>query len=241
MMNTLAINRNVLILNTNWCAVGVEALRDAIGLLFSCHPEEIVGAHGVIRPHPMAGQPKAKVIDPGLDFQTFTWSDWAQLKPAEGEDALHGAKNAFRIPEVLLLTSYDSLPVQRIHFSRRTIYRRDNFHCQYCGCKVGNEGTIDHILPRSQGGQTTWENCVLACVQCNSQKANRTPQEAYRNKKDATHANWKGPSPMVLLSTPKKPKFSLLKGDRSKMPKSWSHFISEAYWSVELQNDNTKE
>ena len=223
MMTALA-HRKVLVLNKLWTAVGVATVQRAITLLFQVHQ---TGEH--------AGQPKARIIDPALDFQTFTWEDWSLLRPKEGEDVIRGIGANFRIPEIVMLTQYDKLPAQRVHFSRRTIYRRDNFTCQYCGHKVGTEGTIDHIMPRAQGGETTWENCVLACVTCNSQKANRTPEKAIRTKKDV---DWKGPSPMKLLSVPKKPKFALLKGDRGTVPKSWTHFISEAYWNVELENNN---
>lgn len=221
---TVLAHRKVLILNKLWAAVGVASLQRAITLLFSEHKS---GEH--------IGQPKARIIDPTLDFQVFTWEDWSRLKPADGEAFIKGIHDNFRIPEVVQLTSYDRLPIQRVHFSRRTIYRRDNFTCQYCGLKVGNEGSIDHVLPKAQNGKTTWENCVLACVECNSQKADRTPEQAIKTKKDV---NWRGASPMKLMTVPKKPKFALLKGDRGSIPHSWRSFISESYWSVELENDN---
>lgn len=214
------LTKRVLVLNKLWTAIGVAPLDRAINLLFKSDD----------------GEPKARIIDPACDFATYTWEDWSLLKPKDDELSIRGWGNVlYRVPEVIMLTTYDKLPAQRLHFSRRTIYRRDNFVCQYCGDKVGNEGTIDHVLPRAQGGETTWENCVLACVSCNSQKADRTPEQAVRTKK---HLVWKGNSPMKLLSVPRKPKFALLKGDRGFMPKSWKHFISEAYWNVELDNDN---
>ena len=223
-MSAVALtSRRVLVLNKLWTAVGVASLQRAITLLFSTHKsgENI-------------GQPKARIIDPALEFQTFTWDDWSQIKPKEGEQFIQGIGATFRIPEVIMLTDYDKLPIQRVHFSRRTIYRRDNYNCQYCGEKVGNEGTIDHVMPKSLGGGTTWENCVLSCIDCNSQKADRIPEKAFRGNRP----KWKGPSPMKLLSVPKKPKFTLLKGDRGFMPKSWNSFLSDAYWNVELENDN---
>ena len=224
--------KQVLVLNTNWAAVAVSSLERAITLLFSRHNEFTKSG----KRHHLAGQPKAKIVDPYNEFQQFTWEDWSKLSPKDGEDCIRGCSQAFKIPEVVLLTSYDAMPVKQLRFSRRTIYRRDNSSCQYCGKKVGNEGTIDHVLPRSLGGQTTWENCVLCCLQCNTQKADRLPQDAYKNGKNS--ANWIGPSPMKLLSIPKKPKFTLIKGRFHKIPKSWSHFLDEVYWNVELENDN---
>ena len=81
-----------------------------------------------------------------------------------------------RVPEVVALAGYDRLPEAAVAFSRRNIFKRDHYTCQYCGVQPGTEElTIDHVIPRSQGGTSTWENCVLACVACNKQKADRTP------------------------------------------------------------------
>ena len=95
-------------------------------------------------------------------------------------------------------------------------------NCQYCGAQPGTEElSLDHIVPRSQGGLTSWTNVTLACLVCNSRKANRTPAQAG----------------MKLLSVPKKPKFNLLRGDKVNIRQSWSSFISEQYWQTELEND----
>ena len=223
-MTSIALeNRRVLVLNKLWTAIRVVNLPKALGLLFGEYENS---------------EPKAKIVDPFQNFQTFTWEDWSKLKPLDGESAMASARSAFKIPEVIMLTQYDEMPENRVRFSRRSIHRRDEFKCQYCNKKVGEDGTIAHVIPKSKGGLTTWENCVLACVQCNSQKANRRPEEAFKGK----IINWIGPSPMKLLSVPKKPKFSVLRGERYNVPKSWKSFladpISEAYWEVELDNDN---
>lgn len=226
-------SKKVLVLNKCWTAIGVVSLQRAIVLLFSEH------ANGTAK-----GTPKARIIDPTLDFQTFNWSDWSKLKPAPGEDTIKGIGADFRIPEVIMLTEYDKLPQQKVHFSRKTIYRRDDFTCQYCNDKLtAEELTIDHIKPRSAGGQTTWENCVIACIPCNRQKANKLLENCIRPKNTPDYSvknqnGWKGPNIMKLKRTPKKPKFSVLRGDRATAPKSWEHFISKAYWEVELENDN---
>jgi len=198
-------NRKVLVLNRGWNAIGVVTLERALVMLFSEYKD---------------GTPKARIIDPTKDFQTFTWEDWSRLRPKNGEDTIKGTNLVFRVPEVILLSKYDKLPQHKIHFSRRTIYKRDANTCQYCGCMPGTEElTIDHVLPRSRGGKTTWENCVLACVGCNSKKADRTPEEAY----------------MKLRKQPKKPMIPLFKGDIR--IKSWEAFLGEAYWNVTLAND----
>jgi 5-methylcytosine-specific restriction endonuclease McrA len=166
------------------------------------------------------GEPKAKVIEPE-SYAMMSWDDWSKLKPRVNDETIRAANMVFRCPEVIMLTRYDKFPQPKSHFSRRTLYKRDRYTCQYCGKKPGTESlTIDHIIPRSRGGLTTWENTVLACVECNSKKANRTPKEAG----------------MKLLTVPAKPKVSLFKSDFVKPVKSWDAFISTAYWEVELQD-----
>jgi 5-methylcytosine-specific restriction endonuclease McrA len=235
MSEALKLNKRVLVLNRCWTAIKVHPLRDVLSLLFSHHTSG-----------PYKDQPKAKIIDPTQDFRTFTWADWSDCRPVAGEETIRGGGMDFRIPEVVLLTEYDKLPEQRLQFSRKTIYRRDNSKCQYCGDKLTSDLlTIDHVLPSSKGGKSTWENCVLACGPCNRQKADRLLIDCIRGKKQAnfhpiTNTNgWKGPSPMILLKEPKKPKFNdVIRGDRQTIPKSWDHFISLAYWETELDNDN---
>lgn len=204
-MSALLAQRKVLVLNRGWNPVAVVTLERAMCLVCSTYANN---------------EPKARIMDPTTDFKSYTWEEWAKLIPSHNEGAICSAKHAFRIPEIVLLSRYNKLPQQTVHFSRRTIYRRDNNQCQYCGCRPGTpELSIDHVLPRSRGGKTTWDNCVLACTACNRKKADRTPSECG----------------MKLLSVPKKPKFTFYKGDYR--CKSWEAILGVAYWNVELDND----
>lgn len=212
------LNNKVLVLNKLWTAVRIATLERAIVLLFSQYKD---------------GEPKAKVIDTE-SFAAYNWDDWSKMKPLEGEQVIQGGRAQFKVPEVILLTRYDKFPQQRVNFSRRTIYKRDDFTCQYCGCKPGTEElTIDHVVPKSYGGKTTWENCVLSCTSCNARKADRVPK-GYEHTGISLF-------PVQLRKQPKKPKFQLFKGDRRNIPDSWNAFISEAYWEVELKNDEPEE
>jgi 5-methylcytosine-specific restriction endonuclease McrA len=132
------------------------------------------------------------------------------------------------MPQVIHLTRYEKIPKQRGSFSRRTLFQRDGFLCQYCGCRPGTEElTVDHVVPRVQGGKTEWENCVASCIECNAKKAGRTPKQAG----------------MKLNCVPQKPPYNIFKG-RCKLHKSWEPFLkhidnfedllSEAYWDVPL-------
>jgi 5-methylcytosine-specific restriction endonuclease McrA len=139
---------------------------------------------------------------------------------AEEEPCIRTVSLRLKVPEVLLLTDYDGYPVRRIPFSRRNIYRRDRFTCQYCGRKKDpTELSVDHVLPRSRGGTSTWLNCVLACLPCNRRKGNRTAEEAG----------------LHLIHKPKEPTWSpTLNIPMARRKISWQSFISDQYWNVEL-------
>lgn len=216
----------VLVLNKNWTAIGVSSLQRVITLLHSEYED---------------GEPRANIITPPPkgSYELWSWKDWSQLRPVDGEKGLVSASTIYKIPEVILLTRYDSVPSQNVNFCRRAIWKRDEFKCQYCGVRPNyDESTLDHILPRSKGGETTWLNCVLACYQCNSQKADRMPHEAYKPKDKEKAKLWRGPSPMRLLKEPKKPDFSIFRGsDRIKVLDTWKHWLDKFYWEIPLDND----
>jgi 5-methylcytosine-specific restriction endonuclease McrA len=189
----------VLVLNKNWQPVHVATVARALVLLW---------------------KDAARVVD-ARDYQTFSWDDWSKLRPADGDEFMQGVRLRMRVPEVITLTGYDRLPTRAVTFSRRNIYRRDRFQCQYCGENPGSEElTIDHVVPRAAGGVSSWTNCVLACLACNKRKADRTPQQAR----------------MKLKKQPVRPTWKPVYADHRVRLESWSKFISEAYWNVELES-----
>ena len=124
------------------------------------------------------------------------------------------------MPRVVVLQAYDRLPRREVRFSRQNIYLRDNFTCQYCGRTFARaQLNLDHVVPRQFGGLTTWTNVVCSCVACNSRKANRTPEQAK----------------MRLHKPPVRPSWKPLYASPSLRIASWSKFVSEAYWNVELK------
>jgi 5-methylcytosine-specific restriction endonuclease McrA len=85
----------------------------------------------------------------------------------------------FFVPAVIRLTRYNKIPKSRLAYSKGAVFIRDNFKCQYCRKQLTmNTTTIDHVIPRSRGGQTTFRNTVTSCNKCNSYKAHRLPEEA---------------------------------------------------------------
>jgi len=145
-----------LVLNRSWMAITTTTVRRALSLLF---------------------QDSAHAVCPRT-FEVHDFTSWASLE-VNGDPFIRTVRTPLRLPEVIVLRSYDALPLRTVAFSRRNLYRRDSFMCQYCGLRPGaDELTIDHVVPRSRGGRTSWDNCVLACVECNKRKANRPPEEA---------------------------------------------------------------
>ncbi len=85
----------------------------------------------------------------------------------------------FPVPAVIRLIHYVQIPYRKRTFSKKHVFIRDQFVCQYCGKKENPADlTLDHILPQSRGGKSVWENLVTSCKRCNVKKGNRTPKEA---------------------------------------------------------------
>ena len=191
------LQRPTLVLNRNWQPVNVATVARALVMLWN---------------------ETARVVDPA-DYQQYGWSEWSGLTPQRDEPFIRAVAFRLRVPEVVALTGYDRVPSTVVTFSRRNIFKRDHYTCQYCGVQPGgSELSLDHILPRSRGGESSWQNCVLACVDCNKRKADRTPEQAG----------------MRLRTRPARPRWRPLYAHNAIRIESWAKFISEAYWSVEL-------
>ena len=196
-MVAAVLDRPTLVLNRNWQPVGVATVAKALTKVWN---------------------ESARIVDPA-DYQQYTWQDWSQLRPEHGDLFIQTHRFQLRVPEVVTLTKYDRLPTNSVTFSRRNVFKRDKFTCQYCGARTASEElTIDHVTPRAQGGTSTWVNCVLACIDCNSRKADRTPEQAR----------------MPLRSKPVRPTWRPLYAARGVRIESWSRFVSESYWNMEL-------
>lgn len=193
------LNDAALVLNRSWYPIGTTTVRTAICMIYRA---------------------AARAFDPEA-CQTHDFDSWASLQVPDGDPCIRTVRLRIKVPEVIVLTNYEALPDRRVPFSRRNIYRRDHNSCQYCGIrpKVADL-TIDHVLPRSRGGVSSWDNCVLACLACNRRKANRTLRE----------------SGMRLVQVPKEPHWTpIITIPITQRKASWEQFVSERYWTVELE------
>jgi 5-methylcytosine-specific restriction endonuclease McrA len=195
----------VLVLNRHYQPIHVTSAKRAFSLLY-------IGA--------------ARVID--REFKTFDFESWAQLSDemASGE-VIKTINRVIRVPRVIVLQLYDRIPKTKVRFSRHNIYMRDGNTCQYCGQELPrSELNLDHVLPRAQGGRTTWDNVVCCCIECNLTKAARTPEQAK----------------MKLLKVPARPRWTpTFRTNGGKVRyREWLPFLGlpdASYWNVELKDD----
>lgn len=121
----------------------------------------------------------------GLDVQKMDWMvpvkwlHWVSLPVREGDFSVGTVEGVIRVPTIIVLSNFDRVPLKRPSFSLRGLWLRDGGRCQYTGRELEKgECNIDHVVPQSRGGETSWENCVLSDRVVNNRKAARTPQEA---------------------------------------------------------------
>lgn len=126
----------------------------------------------------------SKVLVLNASYEPLNLTSWRRavvlLLKGKAEQLEHNGMYVyaeFPLPTVIRLRYYVRVPYKEIPLTRRNILERDNHACQYCGYR-GDSLTLDHVLPRSRGGDDSWENMVTACVRCNVKKGNRTPKEA---------------------------------------------------------------
>jgi hypothetical protein len=158
------------------------------------------------------------------NYRTFDFADWTAVSALDAE-AVGLVSGLVRVPRVILLVSFDRVPRREVRFSRHNIFMRDGSACQYCGDrKARSELNLDHVIPRSRGGMTTWENIVCACLECNRHKGGRTPEEAgMRLRRKPRRPSWTPFIARTLAGT---------------CYREWRPFlggIDGAYWNVELE------
>ena len=201
------LDARVLVLNRLYAAIRVVDARRAFSLLAKEVAEVIAVEDGSYR-----------------NYDFATWSDIAELQrefEPEQHDWVRTTRFTIAVPKIIRVLDYDKRPRRMVKLNRRNIYARDLNRCQYCGRSFSTkELTLDHIKPRVQGGDNTWENLVCACVKCNARKGGRTP----------------GQAGMRLIRKPVRPRRNPAITVRLGSGKydSWKAFLDEAYWTIEL-------
>lgn len=202
------LSASVLLLNRLYMAVRVVSARRAMTLLYRELAEVVA-------------------VDDG-QYLAYDFDDWVEVSAAkqrfepERHDWIHTVRFQIAVPKIIRLLGYEHLPRTAVKLNRRNLFARDQNRCQYCGKRYPtSELSLDHVVPRSQGGTNSWENIVCACVRCNVKKGGRTPEQAH----------------MKLIAPPARPRRSpvlTIKLSDSKYA-SWKQFLNFAYWNVELK------
>ena len=143
-----------LVLNKNWTAITITTSLCALVSMFSS---------------------RSKALCPDT-YELFNIEQWID-KSIERVDELTSSQmvrtTSFPIakPEIILLKNYGGIPFRQVNFTRRNLFRRDDYTCQYCNKRPKHkELTIDHVMPKSRGGIKSWSNCVTSCKSCNIKK-----------------------------------------------------------------------
>jgi 5-methylcytosine-specific restriction endonuclease McrA len=199
---TLVLNTKVLVLNRSYLPVHITSVKRAFSLLY---------------------QGLAEAVND--QYQTFDFASWSELSVSVHDDHVGLVDRVIRVPRVILLLTYDRVPKRQVRFSRFNVYARDRNTCQYCGSRFARSDlNLDHVIPRSQGGTSHWENVVCSCHECNRRKGGRTPFEAG----------------MRLLRSPRRPEWTpfMLETFSLRRYREWLPFLSSvdvAYWNTELE------
>jgi len=199
---------NVLVLNKHYMAIRIVGVRRAFSLLFR-ELAEVVSLEQ----------------DNYSNYDFESWCEVSQLRrhfEPDGHDWVSTVNFHIAVPRIIRLLFYDRLPRSEVKFNRRNIFARDGNRCQYCGKRYPtSELSLDHIIPRSMGGKSIWQNIVCACTKCNVKKGGCTPRHAA----------------MTLIRKPVKPKHNPLVHIHlgHQRYRSWKQFLDHVYWSVELK------
>jgi 5-methylcytosine-specific restriction endonuclease McrA len=203
-----ALSSSVLLLNRLYMALRVVSARRAMTMLYSDLAEVIS-------------------IDDG-QYVSYDFDNWVEVSAAkhrfepEQHDWIRTVRFQIAVPKIVRLLAYDKIPSTKVKLNRRNLFARDHNRCQYCGKRYPtSELSLDHVIPRSQGGENSWSNIVCACVRCNVKKGGRTPDQAH----------------MKLITKPQRPRRSpvlTIKLSDSRYA-SWKQFLDFAYWNVELK------
>ncbi|HUS49852.1 MAG TPA: HNH endonuclease [Candidatus Paceibacterota bacterium] len=180
---------SVLILNKSWLPIGIQDVKKVLKKIF---------------------RKRAYVVDV-VTYETYSCEQWINMEVKEGDIFIQASHSRIKVPEVIVLTGYGKLPEQSVKLTKRNIFKRDKYICQYTGKRVDPKNAdIDHVIPKSKGGKNTWDNLVVSSIDVNRRKGSRTPEEAG----------------LKLIKKPRKPLYrSLLLDPRKEIPEAWKNFF----------------
>jgi len=217
---TSVLNEPVLVLTKGWTPDGAWTVRDSFEKVMSN---------------------RARFLDPTTSM-THGIESWLDLPITPGHPAVRttGARSV-KVPEIVICTEHNKFGRKKVKYCRRNLWKRDGLYCQYCGRKLtSGQVTIDHVVPRCQGGKGTFDNSVVACLACNLKKAGKTPEQAHMRLR-RTWIDQDGKVQVTFYNRPEAPKWSPFYAvpKLTRFPESWKDFVDfrndELYWNVSLE------
>ena len=201
------LNTSVLVLNRHYMATRVITAKRAFVLLY---------------------REAAEVIDiEEGQFSNYDFDSWCEMSrlrselPRHEEDWVRAVHFDIQVPRIVRLIRFDRQFSTALRLNRRNLFARDNHSCQYCGQSLPpSQLSLDHVVPRSKGGLTTWENVVASCVHCNTKKGGRTPLEARMKLRNEPSKPTQNPLLTVKLTNPKY--------------ESWKTFLPKGSWLMDI-------
>lgn len=191
------LNKNiVLVLNRNWQPINTRTPADAFCQLATNVATALDIDRDSIRPVP--------------------WNEWLTLPIRAQDNAVHTVRGAIRVPTVIIAQNFAKVPKKRPKLNAKSIRERDGNRCQYTGRVLRpDEGSLDHVVPRSRGGQDAWENLVWSCKEVNARKGNRLPHEAGLKLLGIPRAPKEMPVTVLLRNAPGVPDWNLFMHTRN--------------------------
>lgn len=185
----MSLQKPALVLNKTWTPIRIKSLINVIKTVF---------------------KERASIVD-GEDYSVYNWEQWIKLPVVDMNNIIMTTSGPIRLPRILILSYYDKIPNYSLRLTRRNLLLRDDHRCQYTGKKLKiSELDVDHVIPKSKGGKTRWDNLVTCSIEANRKKSNMTPEEAG----------------LKLLKKPKKPSGNFFcVNSRKDIPDCWSKFI----------------
>lgn len=182
------LHHPVLVLNKSWIPILIESVKRSLIHIFD---------------------DKALFIDPE-DYSVYDWEQWID-KYKDEKNEINACSFTVKKPEVIVLKYQNKIPKRNVRLTRKNLLIRDQYRCQYTGQKINlKDATIDHVVPRSRGGVTDWENVVISSKDVNIIKGDKTPEEAG----------------MKLLQKPQRPMYYMfLSNYAENRPQSWEKFL----------------
>lgn len=190
-----SLHLETLVLNKGWDAFNIETAKESIVKTFTGD---------------------ANVLDE--NYVQYGWEDWLELSKMDNEGPfVRTSKIRIKVPRVIRLLKYNRIPKIEVKLTRRNLFIRDKLCCQYTNKKLSfKDATIDHVIPRSKGGKSTWDNMVICSLEINIKKGNRTPKEAG----------------LTLIRQPKQPTWNLMFVKYvPKIPRIWEKYIHTDQWN----------